>query len=514
MTKRPSSFIRSAGVFGSITMVSRLFGLTRDLVIAYFFGAGLLTDAFFVAFGIPNLLRRLFGEGALNAATVPVISGYIERGEREEGWGLVTDLFNLLLLLLLALSLIGIALAPYLIRLMAWGFSRNPGQISIAAHLLRVMFPYAIFICLAALEMGALNSFNHFATPAAAPIMLNICMISFTLLPSLLLDIPERERINWLAYGVLVGGMLQMGIQIPPMRRRGWRYGLSFRLTPDVRQVLRLMAPAAVGQTVVQINLMIDRLLATFLPKGSLTYLYYANRLVQLPLGVFGIAISTAVLPYLSRQTARGDLEGMKGTLMRALRLAYFISFPAMVGMIVLREPIIALLFEHGLFNRADTAGTAWALLFYSLGLFSYSGAKIASQAFYSLKDTKTPVIVGAVAMICNAALNLILMRTFLKHGGLALATAISSTINMALLIWILRRRIGRLGSVDLIRSALRITAAGSTMGLICRTVMRYLEQTGPVLIVTVSVPVGIAVYLVLCHLLRSGELEEVLKAI
>jgi putative peptidoglycan lipid II flippase len=495
-------------------MVSRLFGLVRDQVIAYFFGAGILTDAFFVAFGIPNLLRRLFGEGALNAATVPVISEHLERDQRDEAWRLVTHLFNLLFLVLFLSTLIGIAFAPILIRLMAWGFSRNPGQISVAARLLRLMFPYAIFVCLAALEMGALNSFNHFSTPAAAPIMLNISMISLTLLASSALNLPIHERINWLAYGVLTGGILQMGIQIPPMLRRGWRYGPSFELSEDVKRVARLMAPAAVGQAVVQINLMVDRLLASFLPEGSLTYLYYANRLVQLPLGVFGIAISTAVLPFLSRQVAREDLSEMKRTMIRALRLAYFICFPAMVGMIVLRKPIIALLFEHGEFNSAATSGTAWALLFYSLGLFSYSGAKIVSQGFYSLKDTRTPVLIGGVAMGANIVLNILLMRTFLKHGGLALATALSSTINMTLLLWLLRRRIGKLGLNELCRSALRVTLSGAVMGTACWIGLSWLSGGHAALIVAVGVPLGISTYLVCCRLLRVDELEEVLRAI
>ena len=511
MSKGLPPLIRAVKVLSSLTMASRVLGLARDQAIVFSLGAGTLSDAFFVAFGIPNLLRRLFGEGALNAATVPVISAKLEGEDVKGAWELVNRLFNLLALTLAAAVAMGIALAPYLIRLMAWGFAARPDQFAAAVRLLRIMFPYGLLVCLAALEMGALNSFGHFSSPAAAPIALNVCMISSALIAFKLLDLPPSAGVNWIAYGVVAGGIMQVAIQMPAMAGRGWRYRPLIRPTEDVRKVAFLMIPAAFGQAITQINLMVDRLLASLLPEGSITYLYCANRLVQLPLGVFGIAISTAALPALSRLAVKMDFDGMKRTLIRALRLAYFICAPAAVGLIVLRRPIVALLFQHGDFSEADTIGTAWALLFYSLGLFSYSAVKIVSQGFYSMRDTKTPVIVGCGAMIANIALNVLLMRTFLKHGGLALATALSSTLNLLALLALLRRRIGPLGMGELLRSALRSTGAAILMGAICHLIDRRLSAAHPGLIVGVALPAGVVSYALLSLAFKSPEVREVL---
>lgn len=508
-------FVKSAGIVSAATMVSRILGLVRDQSIAYFFGASKHTDVFFVSFGIPNLLRRLFGEGALNAAFVPVFSDYLENKSQRESHRLASNTFNFLFLILSGIVIVGMFLAKPITMVQVPGFIDEPNKLNLAIHLVRMMFPYLLFVCLAALSMGILNSCQHFLTPASAPIVLNICMISSMLLAFKFFSVKPKSGLDWLAIGVLVGGLGQFLIQVPVMYKKGMRYIPTLDLhSPGLSQVLRLMLPAVIGQSAAQLNIAIDRLIASFLPEESITYLNYGNRLVQLPLGVFGIAISTAILPTFSHQSARGEISEINRTLLSALRLIMLIILPASVGLIVMRIPIIALLFEHGKFDRIATQGTAWALLFYSLGLFSYSGVKITAQSFYALKDTRTPVVTSIIAMVANTVMNIVFMRTFLKHGGLALATALAATLNLIMLLVLIRKKIGTLNLHRLVNPTLRLGLATTVMGLSCWYILKLISSWWLPLQVFIPIVVSITVYSVACWLLRIPEFKTLIKTL
>ncbi|UCF29853.1 MAG: murein biosynthesis integral membrane protein MurJ [bacterium] len=429
MTER-KGIIRAAGVVGGATVLSRVLGLVRDAVMAFLFGATPAADAFFVAFRIPNLMRQLFGEGALASSFVPVYTDVLEHGGEEEARRLTDGLFTMVLLLLAAISLAGILLAPLVVRCIAFGFEPGSDIFHLTVLLTRWMFPYTLLICVAALGMGLLNANRHFLIPALAPALLNICIIGFALGIS-----PKVERpILALAWGVLVGGVLQVLIQWYPLRQRRVLPRLTASLiSPGTKRVLVMMVPAALGVAVYQVNMLVDTLLASFLPRGSITYLWYGNRMVQFPLGVFGIALATAALPTLSRQFSEGRREDFTGTVSFALSLTAFIGLPAALGLMVLKEPIMATLFARGAFGGAEVDGAAKAMMFYSLGLPFFIGVKIFGRAFYAMENTRIPFAAATASMVTNVILNLLLMGPLL-HGGLALATSLSSFLNFAIL--------------------------------------------------------------------------------
>ncbi|HEV8307857.1 MAG TPA: murein biosynthesis integral membrane protein MurJ [Methylomirabilota bacterium] len=452
--------VRAAAVVGGATLVSRVLGFLRDLVVAQAFGAGPATDAFFVAFRLPNLLRRLVGEGALSSAFIPVFTEYLTTRPRGELERMYRAVAGGMVVVLATLTLLGVLGAPLLVRVMAPGFFADPAVGALTVRLTRVMFPYLFFVGLGALAMGMLQVHRHFLLPALAPVMLNLSIIGavFGVAPHL------REPVFGLAIGVLVGGAGQLLIQLPALARRG----LLVTPTADVRhpavaRIVRLMAPVAVGQSASQLNILVDTIIASFLVGGSVSYLYYADRLVEFPLGVFGIAIATAVLPTLSEQAATGNREALRSTLSFALRLAAFITLPAAVGLFVLRVPLVRVLYQRGYFGPEETAGTAWALGFYTVGLVGFASAKIGAQAFYALGDTRTPVKVAIGAMVMNSLLAIGLAFP-LRHGGLALATSCSAMANALALAWLLRRRLGA-GPVPGARAGwLRIAAASGAL--------------------------------------------------
>jgi putative peptidoglycan lipid II flippase len=434
-----SKVAKAAGVVGMATMLSRIFGFLRDMVVAAFFGAGLVTDAFFVAFRIPNMLRRLLGEGSLTVSFVPVFTEYLNKRTREEALELANVTFTALSIILVAVSLAGVLFSPLIVTIMAPGFTKFPDQYALTVFLNRLMFPYIFFICLVALCMGILNSLRHFAAPALSPVVLNICMI----LACLFLRDWFAEPIVALAVGVMIGGVAQLAMQWPFLIRMGVRLKLSFAFrNAGLRRIGILMVPAFFGAAIYQINIFVATILASLLPKGSVSYLYYADRIVELPLGVFAIAIGTAALPSFSEQVAKGYLEDFKRSISFSLRLIFFISIPAMIALIALREPIISLLFQRGEFTVDSTVLTAQALLYYAVGLWAYSAVRVIVSAFYSLQDTKWPMKAAVVALVVNILMSLLLM-TPLKHGGLALATSIASAVNVTMLAVILKRKIG-----------------------------------------------------------------------
>jgi len=435
--------VRAAAVVGAATLASRILGFLRDLVVALVFGAGPATDAFFVAFRLPNLLRRLVAEGALSPAYIPVFTEYLTTRSRAEVVRMFRAVSGGTALILAGLTLAGVLGAPLLVRVMAPGFFADATTGDLTVRLTRVMFPYLFFVGLAALAMGMLNAHRHFVTPALAPVMLNLAMIGavFGVAPYL------REPVFGLAVGVLLGGLGQVVIQLPALARRGLLVRPAFdRHHPAVRRIVRLMTPVALGQSATQVNTMVDTFIASFLVGGSVSYLYYADRLVEFPLGVFGIAIATAVLPTLAEQAATGNPAALRKTQSFALRLATFISLPAAVGLFVLREPMVRVLYQRGEFGPVETAQTAWALGFYALGLVGFASVKIGAQAFYAVGDTRTPVKVAVGAMVLNSMLGISLAFP-LRHGGLALATSCSAIANSLALAWLLRRRLGAAGA-------------------------------------------------------------------
>ncbi len=454
---------KAAGVVGAATLLSRILGFLRDVIVAWFFGAGLAADAFFVAFRIPNLLRRLFAEGSLTISFIPVFTEYLYNRGREEAFKLARSAWWLLAILLVIVSVLGVLLSPFIVRIIAPGFYSVPDKFELTVLLTRVMFPYIFFIALVALAMGILNALGHFAAPAFAPVLLNIAMIGSILLISPHLTKPTLG----LAIGVIVGGALQLALQIVCMVRKGFRVFVRGPLYHvAVKRIALLMTPAVFGAAVYQVNIFVGTLLASLLPEGSVSYLYYADRLVQFPLGVFAIALATAVLPTLSKQAAAKDIEGLRNSFSYALRLVFFVTIPAMVGLIVLREPIVQLLFQRGAFDFDATHLTAEALLYYSVGLWAFSGVRVVVATFYALQDTKTPVKIAVISLLVNIVLSVVLMVP-MRHGGLALATSVASGVNLVLLILALRKRLGRIGARGILQSVFKSMASAVVMGVI-----------------------------------------------
>ena len=457
---RPFRLVRAMGTISFFTLFSRVFGFARDIVIARSFGAGMGADAFFVALKLPNFLRRLFAEGAFGTAFVPVFSDYLAQGDHGETQRAAQAVFTMLTIALLLVVVVGQLFMPILIFVVAPGFHDDPSKFQLTVDLTRYTFPYILFISLVALAGGILNSFNRFAVPAATPILLNVSLIVGALLLSPHLDRPALG----LAAGVLLGGVVQLAIQLPALAR----IGMPFRFRwdprhPAIHRILTLMGPSVLGVSVAQINLLFDIFLASWLPVGSISFLYYADRLVEFPLGLIGIALGTAILPALSAKAAAGDRGGFTADLDFALKLVLIINIPATVGLIALREPILAMLFERGAFDSETTRLTAQALLAYGLGLTAFSTIKVAAPAFYALKDTRTPVRIAIWSMTANMVLNLALMIP-LQHAGLALATTLAAFLNAGLLIHRLGKRMAYHPGRAFLRVLLKTSAASLLM--------------------------------------------------
>jgi len=418
-----------------MTLISRVLGFVRDIVTARLFGAGIAADAFFVAFKIPNLFRRLFAEGAFSQAFVPVLTEYKTTGDQQRVIDLVGATAGALSVVLFVVVTFGVLAAPYFIAVFAPGFTQDAARWELATLLLRITFPYLLFISITALFGSLLNTYGRFAIPAVTPALLNIALIAAALYLAPTLD----EPVVALAIGVFAGGVLQVTMQFLAVLRLGVLRRLSIGFShPGVRQILRLMAPAIFGVSVAQINLMIDTLIASLLETGSISWLYYSDRLVEFPLGVFGIALATVVLPSLSRHHAGGRSETFSATLDWALRLVVLIALPAAFALALLAEPMLSTLFQYGALVERDVVMAGRSLMAYSFGLTAFILIKILAPGFYARQDTKTPVKIGIIAMVANVGLNLIFVWP-LAHAGLALATSLSAFINAGLLLRALR---------------------------------------------------------------------------
>lgn len=451
------SLLRSTFNFGAMTLISRILGFVRDIVLARWFGASAATDAFFVAFKIPNFLRRLFAEGSFSLAFVPVLAEYRERGDHKALKSLIDATTGTLMAVLMVITALGVLFAPWVIRLFAPGFADQPEQLQLATDLLRITFPYLLFIALTALAGGILNTLGRFALPALTPALLNLSLITAAVAFSHRFDQP----VTALAWGVLVAGVLQLLVQLPSLARHGVlpRPVPSFR-HPGVRRIMKLMLPTLFGSSVAQISLLLDTLIASLLIAGSISWLYYADRLMEFPLGLFAVALSTVILPTLARLHSNGDARAFRSTLDWALLLGVLIGLPSAVGLAVLAEPLIITLFQYGAFDEQAASMASLALMAYCLGLPAFMGVKILAPAYFSRQDARTPVRIAVTALAVNMALNIVfvlllawhfsggdfgdgVMATLAAHPGLhvglALASAASAWLNAGLLWWNLK---------------------------------------------------------------------------
>ncbi len=507
---------RAAGVMGAATVLSRIMGMVRDMAVSRLFGAGYATDAFFAAFQIPNMLRRFFAEGALTSAFVPTFSEwYANRGE-EEARELANICFSLLTLVMGLVALLGIVFSPLIVSVMFPGFSTEPNKLELTVFLNRLMFPYIFFISLVALCMGILNTVRHFFTPAISTVFLNLSMIGCALLLRGWFDVP----ITALAVGVLLGGALQLLLQLPVLYRKG--FPLRPRFVPGhpaVRRIALLMVPSVFGVGVYYLNITVGAILASLLPQGSVSYLYYAQRLFEFPQGIFTVSIAQAILPSMSRQAASGDREGLKDSLDFGLRLTLFITIPAMTGLLVCSTPVFSLLFMGGEFDYQKAVKSGEALFYYSWGLSFVALVRVLVPAFYALKDTRTPVITAFIAFLLNVAFSLALMGPLL-HGGLALATTLSALFNMGLLLYFLRRKIGAFGGRRILPAGFRILLASLPMAVAVHWGMGLIDWSVPgekILkgsVMAGSVAAGVTIFLICAHLLRCEEAGKAMEMI
>jgi len=449
------SVVKAAGLIGVATFSSRILGFIRDMVMARLFGATPAADAFFVAYRVPNLLRELFAEGSMSSAFIPVFTEYQTLKSKQDAWELASAVFTTLLTIVTGITLLGVLASPVIVWILAPGFHGDPAKLDMTTLLTRIMFPYLLFISLAALAMGILNSMRAFAAPAFSPVFFNLFIIGCMLFLSPALP----EPILGVAIGVVAGGAAQFAMQLPGLKLRGMLFG--FRLEPGhpgVRRIGMLMLPSLLGLSVTQINITVSTILASFFPGGP-TYLFYGMRLIQFPLGIFGVALATAILPTLSAQAAKGVMDELAATVGFGIRMILFIILPAMLGLILLRVPLVHLFFEHGSFTHADTIATATAVLCYAMGLWAFAGLRIIVAAFYSLQDTRTPAISAAVAVVGNIVLSVLLMAP-LGASGLALATALAAMLNGGILVVMLTRRLGGVDWRSIGRSSLRAAVA------------------------------------------------------
>lgn len=507
---------RAASTIGMGTLLSRILGFFRDMVIAHFFGAGMAADAFFVAFRIPNLWRRLVGEGSMTISFIPVYTEYLQQRSEEETREVTHIAFTLMGLMLILITLFGIFFSPLIIQIIAPGFAKIPEKFQLTVTLNQIIFPYLFFMGLFALCMGILNSYRHFFAPAIAPIFLNISIIFFVFL----FYHSFQKPVMTLAFGVLAGGVIQFLFQIPFLWQRGITFRFNFHFWhPAIKRIGGLMVPGLIGAAVYQLNVFIDTIFASFLPGGSVSYLFFADRLLEFPLGIFAIAIGMASLPSLSGLASQGKREELKEALLFTFRLTSFISIPAMVGLIALKTPIINLLFQRGLFDYSATVLTAQALFCYSIGLWAIAGVRTLVPAFYALQDSWTPLRIALICLVANVLLNAIfIFFTPLKHAGLALATSLSSILNLILLSEKLNLKLGGVEIGKSAKALIRILFCSLPMGLAAYLICSLGDwsRTGgtleKALLLLAGIGAGLGIYLLCSYRAKNEEMIFLVK--
>jgi putative peptidoglycan lipid II flippase len=508
--------VKAAGAISLATTLSRILGYIKDMILAKYFGATGLSDVFFVAFRIPNLLRELFAEGSMSSAVVPVLKEAQIKQGHEEVKKIVKSLFTFIVLVVGIITILGIIFSPLIVKLIAPGFLENPDKFNLTVLLTRIMFPFLFFISLAALTMGTLNTNNIFFIPALAPCFLNISIIIFVIGFSSFFFNP----IVSVAFGVTIGGLLQWLIQSPQFYRKGF----SFRITsfhPAIKKIFILLIPTTLALAVNQINIFVSTIIASFLPEGSVTYLYYSMRLIQLPIGIFGVAVGMAVLPTLTQHITEGNKAQLAKDVTSSLRFLFFLTIPSTVALIMLKEPIVNTLFLRGAFDITASINTAQALLFYSIGILGTVGSKTITATFYSLQDTKTPVICATAGMFVNIAFSILLMDT-MKHNGLALAFSLAATVQFLMLSMCIKKRIWKLSFSSILPSFVKSFIAS----LISISIARWLCDLNSslwltsdrillkFLILGVIIFITIFLYFLFCYLLKHEELSYILKKV
>ncbi len=510
---------RAAGLMSIATFISRILGYIKDMILARYFGATGMADVFFVAFRIPNLLRELFAEGSMSSAFIPVLTEYQTKHGKEEANRLVRSVFIFILVFVGIICVLGVIFAPAIITAIAPGFLSDPEKFSNTVLLTRIMLPFLLFISLAALTMGALNTRGVFFIPALAPALLNIV----TIISVLTLSMHFTNPIISVAIGVTAGGFVQFLFQVPSFFKHGYSLGSRVKgqgssfWHPGLKRIGLLIIPSTAGLATAQINIFVSTILASYLVEGSITYLYYSMRLIQFPIGIFGVAMGMAVLPALSEHSVKGEMEKVKEDFSFALRLLFFIAVPAMIGLIALKVPIVSTLFQRGEFGYAATIGTSDALMFYSLGIWAIVGVRVITATFYSMQDTKTPVKVAAAAMIINIIMSLLLMGP-LKHSGLAFANSIASGCNFIVLFYFLRKKLGGVGTGRIAGSFAKTLFASAVMGVAGWVVVdsglwaKSGHDIEKALYLGAAMTLCGGIYALVSHLLKSEEMGYIIN--
>jgi putative peptidoglycan lipid II flippase len=519
MSAQEASSGRAVGVVGLAVMVSRVLGLVREQLLAGLFGASVGTDAFYAAFRAPNLLRDLFAEGALSTAFITTFSKKIQIEGDAAAWKLANKMATLLVIFMSAVTLLGIALSPQLIDVLAPGFRSIPGKFELTVSLTRVMYPFILLVSLSALVMGMLNAKHVFGAPAMASSFFNLGSIVGGVGLGWWLD-PHfgRRALFGIAFGTLIGGLLQLASQLPAVYRAGYRFRPDFAWRDEgVRTILRLMGPAVIAASAVQVNVAVNGCFASFQANGAVTWLNNSFRLMQLPLGIFGVAVATVTLPLVSKSAARGDNAAFRSTLARALRLAFFLTIPSAVGLVCLGGPIISLIYQHGRYTAFSAEQTGATLQCYAIGLVAYAGIKVLAPAFYALDARTTPMTCSFISIGINVLLNGIFTYA-LNWGprGLALSTSLTAIVNFSLLYVLMRRRTGQLETSLMVRTLARLAAASGLLALVCLLGRHYL-MTGfyqftfghRCVSLLGTIGAGGAVFFAACYLLRLSEMHE-----
>jgi putative peptidoglycan lipid II flippase len=519
-SKTSDGIARSAATVGGAVLCSRILGLVREQIFAGMFGAGLAYDSFVVAFRIPNLLRDLFGEGALSAAFVTVFADYDTTRGKTDTWRLASNVLTFFAIALSLLSLAGIFLAGPIVSLLAPDFSLVEGKTELTTKLTMIMLPFLVFISLSAVVMGMLNTKGRFFAPAIASSFFNLGSIIGGVGLAMIMPHFGQPAIVGMAFGTLIGGILQLAIQLPSLAGTGFRYRPFLKLSdPGLVRILKLMVPATIGLSATQINIFINTNFASSCAEGSVSWLNYAFRLVQLPIGLFGVALSIAMMPVLARHAANKDIGAMKNTLASSLNMVFCLTLPATAGLILLSQPIIRLIFEHGAFTPADTLATAETLSFYAIGLFAYSANKILVPAFYAIDKTKYPVIASFLAILGNIVIINLTIDRF-QHLSIAFATSCTMLLNFLFLTVVLYRKMAGFNLAPLLRGLAKILAATLVMslwlylgGILGRTWLagNTLEQ----IISTFSlITTAVSLYILVLSFLGMPELNDAIKKI
>lgn len=509
-----AKILKATGAISLATSLSRILGYIKDMILAKYFGATAVSDVFFVAFRIPNLLREVFAEGSMSSAVVPVLKEHQVKHGQEEIKRIVKSLFTFMILIVGFITLLGIIFSPFIVKVIAPGFSVNQEKFELTVFLTKIMFPFLLFISLAALTMGILNTNNIFFVPAFAPCFLNIAIIVLVVGFSSFFFNP----IVSVALGVSIGGMLQWIVQLPSFYKNGFRFGVT-PMHPALKKIAVLIIPTTFVVAVSQINIFVSTVIASFLPEGSITYLYYSMRLIQLPIGIFGVAVGMAALSTLSQHVAEGKKELLLKDFTFSLKFLFFLAIPSTFGLIMLKEPIVNTLFQRDAFDLKATLNTAQALLFYSIGILGIVGSRTITATFYSLQDTKTPVICATLAVITNVVVSVLLMNA-MKHNGLALAYSVAATVQFLMLASFIKKRIPDISFTfifpSFIKSSIAAFLSTGVAKLICEINPELWLQSERMflksLLLGSSIIIAIFLYFILCYLMKHEELSYILR--